>query len=403
MARAGGLIPEPDMKTPRWSGPVVDALVARREQLLADLPDYATANELMDALGLEYGDWRRGLDAGVIAASDQGEYWSRPLVQDLQARAEEIRASIPPQPLGIRRCVELLHELTRLRIEESDIEDLAEQGLISVVDWYKDWPLYDVAALRDVVADERKRAVLEQIYSTRMAWLANSISASLAAESLEFSEDELQRAATHKGLTPGRFGRYTREQVMLITEDEDLREQITGERLLGPERAAQHLEIRRIDFDYLVAAGWFRRSAWGESHVSARKVVRVPLYRVAALRTARQIPGIDWEALHALQPGEPSPLKEFARLPIARATLVRGFIADLAARHGIRAGAFYDDRHDIWELEWLTDEDGNPDEDTVWATLRSDPDLALHARAISMHAATSPDDLRHDLTDLEEP
>ncbi len=28
MARAGGLIPEPDMKTPRWSGPVVDALVA---------------------------------------------------------------------------------------------------------------------------------------------------------------------------------------------------------------------------------------------------------------------------------------------------------------------------------------------------------------------------------------
>jgi hypothetical protein len=41
--------------------------------------------------------------------------------------------------------------------------------LITVVDWYKDWPLYDVAALHDVVADERKRAVLHRIYDIRMA------------------------------------------------------------------------------------------------------------------------------------------------------------------------------------------------------------------------------------------
>lgn len=35
MARAGGVVPAPDMKTPRWSGSVVDDLVVRREQLLA--------------------------------------------------------------------------------------------------------------------------------------------------------------------------------------------------------------------------------------------------------------------------------------------------------------------------------------------------------------------------------
>jgi len=49
MARTGGLIAEPDLKTPRWSGPVVDELVTRREQLLAGLPDFATSAEVMQA------------------------------------------------------------------------------------------------------------------------------------------------------------------------------------------------------------------------------------------------------------------------------------------------------------------------------------------------------------------
>jgi hypothetical protein len=53
--------------------------------------------------------------------------------------------------------------------------------------------------------------------------------------------------------------------------------------LLGPDQAAQHMEVRRTDFDYCVAAGWIAAASHAESHVSRRKTVSVPLYRTGDL------------------------------------------------------------------------------------------------------------------------
>jgi hypothetical protein len=101
---AGNLLPPYDMKTPRWSGPVVDGLAARRDELTAALPDLAGIDEVRGLLGVGYGGWRRGRDAEVIPGPDTGEFWSRPLVESITARAAEICEAIPPQPLGVRRC-----------------------------------------------------------------------------------------------------------------------------------------------------------------------------------------------------------------------------------------------------------------------------------------------------------
>jgi hypothetical protein len=53
-ARAAGLIPQPDLKTPRWSGRLTDTLITRRGEILAALPDDLTSTQLMTALDLDY-------------------------------------------------------------------------------------------------------------------------------------------------------------------------------------------------------------------------------------------------------------------------------------------------------------------------------------------------------------
>jgi ribonuclease HI len=68
-----------------------------------------------------------------------------------------------PQRLGAARAAELLTELTGLRIHAPDVEELAAAGMISVVGQYKKRPLYDVAALRALAADELRRATLAEV------------------------------------------------------------------------------------------------------------------------------------------------------------------------------------------------------------------------------------------------
>jgi hypothetical protein len=56
------------------------------------------------------------------------------------------------------RSAELLSELTGLSVQASDVEELAAAGVTSVVGHYKKKrPLYDVAALRALAADEGHR------------------------------------------------------------------------------------------------------------------------------------------------------------------------------------------------------------------------------------------------------
>src|SRR5260370_4542678 len=132
----------------------------------------------------------------------------------------------------------------------------------------------------------------------RQAWIAGSIPPRAAAQYLRWREADLARVAAERGLAAGRFGRYSRTDIAALTADEDLMERVRREQLLGPDQAAEHMEIRRRDFDYVVAAGWVRPVRHATLEVGIRKTVSVPLYRTGDLEDAlRDVPGVDWEAV----------------------------------------------------------------------------------------------------------
>ncbi|MFI7643352.1 hypothetical protein [Nonomuraea sp. NPDC049400] len=176
--RAAGLIPDPDLKTPRWSGPKVDELVADRERLLEAIPDDFADNELRAALGLDYGAWRRGRDAAVIPDPDRPPYWTRVLARQLLADRDLV-ARIPPQPLGARRCAERLAAATGLQVQADDITELAERGMLAPVGEYEGWPLYDPDAAAGLA--EGPDSPLAAVVAARQAWLADSINPGDAA------------------------------------------------------------------------------------------------------------------------------------------------------------------------------------------------------------------------------
>ncbi|MET9067778.1 3'-5' exonuclease [Streptosporangium sandarakinum] len=387
-ARAAGLIPAPDMKTPRWSGPLVDALVARREEILNSLPDDLDAEQLREALAMDWGEWRRALEAGVVPAPDRGEFWTRALADELIGRAEQLREATPPQPLGARRSAEVLAELTGLPVAADDIEDLAERGLTSVVGDYKGWELYDVAALHALAADAKHLAVLADLVGARTAWLADSLQPREAAAFLGWREADLIRVTGERGITPGRFGRYSRADLAALARDEDLMDSVRGEQLLGPEQAAVHLEMRRTDLDYIVAAGWVRPAAYVTREVGVRKTVEVPLYRVADLEAVvTDVPGVDWEAVRAARPGEVSPLREHTRLPATRAAAVRAFCAQLGDTYSVEVWPRWWNAGDTWTIDWELNEDGHPTKAEVAAALAAHHGAGPYADQITLSTA----------------
>jgi hypothetical protein len=255
-----------------------------------------------------------------------------------------------------------------------------------VADYYKDWPLYDVAAVRRLGATEDGAAVVAAVTAERQAWLAASVATEDAARQLEWDRRDLERVAAEQGIKAGRFRRWARADIARLAGDQDLAERVRREQLLGPDQAAEHLEVRRVDFEHCVSAGWITPASYAESRISRRRTVSVPLYRTGDVEDLRDVPGVDWEAVRGRRPGEPSVLREFAQLPVSRAVLVRGFAADLAERYGAEVAARYDDDRDRWDLTWTLNPGGQPDEAAVAAMIRSDRDLAPHARSIGLHA-----------------
>ncbi|SDI46816.1 Exonuclease [Sinosporangium album] len=377
-AHAGGVIPPYDMKTPRWSGRVVDDLVARREELAASIPELLSGDELADALGMGYGEWRRARDARLIPAPDLFPYWSRSLADELVARAEEIRRATPPQPLGARRAAELLAALTDLDVTAEDVVELAGRGITRVVDEYKGRNLYDIAMLQDAAADSERLAVVTEVVADRLAWVADSIEPREAAAWLRWDERDLARVAAERGITQGRAGRYRRVDIAALTEDEELAERVRRDQLLGPEQAAEHAEMRRRDFDYCMAAGWIRPTCYVDRLVGRYKTVDVPLYRVGDVEDMLMIPGVDWEAVRAVRPGELSPLREHTRLPISRAQAVRAFCGRLSADYGVEVWPHWANTADLWEIDWEIRADGHPTKAEVAAALDAHRGAAGH-------------------------
>lgn len=390
LARQQGLIPGTDMKTPRWSGPVVDELVAGRDALDAALPDVADAAELRAALRLlnvpnDAGAWDRALGAGLIPDPDHAErFYTRALVEATAARAEAIRAAIPPRPLGAWRCADLLSEATGLTVVPDDVVALAKAGLTAAVDAFKDKPLYDVGALHAVLADPDKTAVLTGIVTERTDWLAASVPFKEAAGRLGWRYKELEQVIAVRGIGRGRYGRYALADMDVLAADEELMERIEDARELGPDEAAAFLEIRRKDFDYAVEAGWAAPVRWEKIQVGKVKTVRVPFYRIGDLKQVLQVPGVDWEEVRAVHAGGVSPLREFTRLPATRAQEIHAFADQLRADYGIEVWPRYYTVTETWELDWELGEDGAPSLQQVHADLLAHPGAGQYADGVEL-------------------
>jgi hypothetical protein len=354
-----------------------------------DRPVSFGPHQMADRLGACHGQVGRARELGLLPDPDVGgRRWSAAAVEGIRGRWPQVLATIEAaRELGAGRCAALLAERTGLGVDAADVEELAARELVRISGYFKDRPLYRVAEIEALASDPVRVSVLAGIVAERRAWLAGSLEGWQAAARLGWSAREFGRAVRERGIRAGRFGRFALADVEALAADEDLAEDMRGNRLLGPDQAAEHLEARRTDFDYCVAAGWITPASYTDSRISRRRTVSVPLYRVADVEALLELPGVDWEAVRAARPGEPSPLREHARLPTARAALVRGFAADLTARYGTPVTARYDDDRDRWELAWAPGTGGQPGEDTVRAALRADRDLAPHARAIRLRAA----------------
>src|SRR5579884_3404938 len=220
-ARWAGLVPDPDRAAGTWSGPLVDELLARAEAIRAAIPDVLTLGELENALGLDFGERRRAEQAGVLPAPDRGEFFSRQAADALVAQVEAVRARIPAQPLGAGRCAGLLAELTGLAVVGEDVVALAEAGYTAVVDEYKGFDLFNVDRLKALPDDSEALAVLTGLVAERQAWIESSITPEDAAVWLRWDRRDLTRIAAERGIATGRGGRYARTDIAVLAGDED--------------------------------------------------------------------------------------------------------------------------------------------------------------------------------------
>lgn len=373
-ASANGLIPAGDRASGTYSGPYVDELCARREQLLAAIPDDLTDSQLQRALGLDYGQWQRARQAGLVPGPDRSGYWTRDGVADLIADPEAVRAAIPPHPLGTVRAAKYLAEATGLPVAPEDIKELARVGLTRVAGHYDGTALYDMALIRQIGADPEQRTQLAAIIDERQRWTAVSLDPRAAAARLGWSVQEFTAVAAER-LEPGHAGRYACTAIDALAADEEVADRVRRARLVYVERALEHLELpRRTELDYLVAAGLIAP-------------VATDLYRVADLEDLLQIDWIDWEALRCLRPGERSPLREYSTLPASRAREIRAFCAELSGRYAVAVWPRWVDRAERWEIDWEQRPDGSPHLAEVRAALRAHPAAAKHAGQVRLSTA----------------
>jgi hypothetical protein len=160
------------------------------------------------------------------------------------------------------------------------------------------------------------------------------------------------------------------------------------------------MEIRRRDFDYVVAAGWVSPVRFATLEVGRRKTVDVPLYPVGALEDALLTPGVDWEAVRSVKAGEVSPLREFTRLPAVRADVVRAFCDRLATDWQVEVWPHFWNAGDQWEIDWEQRADGHPIKAEVARALAAHRGASKHAGNIVLSTAVG-DIIRQARADLE--
>jgi hypothetical protein len=293
--------------------------------------------------------------------------------------------------VGANRAAERLAERLGIDVDRAEIDALAEQGLLPEAGEYKGWPLYDAVDL-DELADSHGD-LIAAMAAERIAWMEASLHPIDARERLGLRRDEFDKAVAERGLEPGQFGRFAIADVDNLAADDELVDAIRADRCIGPDQAAQYLEIRRTDFDYLELVGLLAAKTTAWMQVGRYRQVPVPLYRVGDLDELCRHPDVGWEALHACGKGDPSPLRELlgARRPPTRAQIIHRFVAELGDRYGVEVWAYYNGATDQWELDWEHLDSGIPTTEQVLAAVTADPVVAQYRGDIklSTHAGAA--------------
>lgn len=339
--------------------------------------------QMAEHLGISRSMMDRARDLDLLLAPDLNSgRWSAALVAEIADQWDTIAAGIENhRGLGAARIAVQLTAATSLTVDRADIPALAAAGWLRVVGQYKDHPLYAVADAEILADDPAGVKHLEQLVADRHAWVAASMTRDQAAEHLGWHGHEFDRVATEQGLHKDWLDRYPRDAIEALA-DEDLCAQVETDRLLGPNQAAEHLEIRRVDFDYATAAGWITPTRHVRKPVGRHSTVTIPLYRTGDLDDLRWLPGINWDDVRAAKPGEPSPLREYVRKPPSRAQIVHAFVHEVAGQWGVEAFAVYLGGPGVWEIDWCPDEGGHPTRAEVEQAADDNPAVSQHRAAI---------------------
>ncbi|UWS77550.1 3'-5' exonuclease [Streptomyces noursei] len=328
----------------------------------------------------------RAVEVGAVPQRCTGKGWRREVADELAGRVPEILAAVEAaEAFGANRIAGVLAEAAGVEgVTRTDVELIVEAGHLVEVDEYKGWPLYSVQDAKKWAAEHADELV--SMVAERRTWVEASMEIGEAAEELGWSVSEVQRMMRERGMNPGRFGRLARTDIAVLKVDEEAAAQVVADRLIGPERAAEVLEIRRTDWDHVVAAGWIEAAEVIEVPKGRRKTVSIPMYRtgdVEALREEPPVPGLSWEDVRAVPAGRPSPLREYAHRAPSRSTVVHQFAARLAEHEQVAVWAHWDNPDDVWSLEWDR-VDGKPTRDHVRSLMADDVAVGQYRAEIQL-------------------
>ncbi|GGU40636.1 hypothetical protein [Streptomyces violascens] len=357
-------------------------------------PPVVNSTQLANELGFPVWMVKRAQELGLVSARDKSRGWSRAVADEVAARAPQIREAIEDREgLGAHRLAEELSASAGCSARKDDVLALSGQGFLRVVGEYNGFPMYSVkdaralsSAGREALAEiVRAREEHEARQEARwQAWAAVSMKPADAADRLGWRVSELEKVAAEGAISAGLGGRYATADLDVLAADEEVRERVCGDRLIGSDAACGLLEIRPSDWKYVLDAGWITPSSYVQSQVGSRRWIDVPLFTTRDVEVLRDLPGVPWEEVRAVRPGTPSPLREFVRRQPGRAELVHGFAGALADRHQVEVWAHHDERTGSWELDWMRDEVGNPGVGAVRAELWADAAVARFASDIRL-------------------
>lgn len=336
--------------------------------------DYGV-DEVAARVGLSRWDLQRAVAKGLLPGADlDGGRWSAGLAATMAIGDHLVDALDADCRWGALRCAERLTARSGLPIGPDDIELLAEQGLIAAVDTYKGHQLYPVGKLLALVAGPQLAEALQQ----GRQWLTDSLGEFDAARRIGWHTEEFPKAAAAAGVKPGWLGRYAIADLDRLAADEAFQ----AERLLGPNQAAEYLDIRRSDFDYVIAAGWLDAAKFRKIPVGLSSTVTVPQYRAGDLDDVLQIPGVDWRRVRDVPKGRTSRLREFVAKPPSRARIIHRLARDLGTRFRTDVYVWWNGHE--WELDWTVDELGGPSAKQITAAIADDPVTAQYRKDLTV-------------------